>query len=107
MLVIKRDKESGTQKLVESLDKLIPLLKNQNENDACDDLEDAKKTLAKEKPGSIEHKKAIDLILAAFEDEHELMAYTYQRPDAIEWTEREELALASSRVLSLAKSFKT
>lgn len=44
------------------------------------------------------------MIVDAFEGEHELMAYTFQRDNAAgQWTAAEVLSQASARVLSLAR----
>jgi len=101
--VIKRDKNETSSDLVIAIDRLIPLLENQSEHDACSDLREANAQLKKSKIGSSEHKAALLKVIDAFEGDHELMAYTHQRANSSDWTEAEELALASSRVLNLAR----
>ena len=107
MSVIKRDKSASSQDLVQAIEKFIPLLKNQGEDEACDDLKAAAEALRQAKAGSPEHGAAVAAILEAFEGDHELVSYTFQRKHAPgEWTEAEELSEASSRVLSLARRMK-
>ena len=104
MTVIKRDRKSSSGDLVTALESLIPLLEDQEETEACQDLEKALKTLKKSSPDSDEHQSAVGAIIEAFEGDHELSAYTMQRKDsANKWTAAEQLSNASSRVLSLAR----
>lgn len=97
MTVIKRDRKATASSLIPAIEKLCVLLARQDEHDAIEDLNKAKDLLKKN-----EEKKAIDIIIEAFEGEHELMAYTMQR-DSQQWTEVEELSQASSRVITLAR----
>lgn len=97
MTVIKRDRNETASSLMIAIDKLCILLQGQDEQDAIQDLQKAIHLLKQK-----DEKAAIDLIINAFEDEHELMAYTLQR-EGQQWTEVEELSQASSRVLSLAR----
>ena len=101
MTVIKRDKKDSTADLVTALDKLIPLLENQDEEDAVEALKGAMSALRKAQPGNADHKSAVDVVIDAFEGDHELSAYTL-RAKSGEWSEAEELSIASNRVLSLA-----
>ena len=103
MTVIKRDRSESTSDLVRAIDALVPLLKDQGEDEAISDLQLAAGELKVSKPGEAKHKAAISKIIDAYEGDHELMAYTMQRPNSNEWTEVEELSQASSRVLSLAR----
>jgi len=106
MTVIKRDKSASGADLMKALDQFIVLLRNQKEEDAANDLAAARETLATVEIGSVEHKAAIRIVIDAFEGDHELMAYTHARDSGGQWTEAEELSLASTRVLSLAKRFR-
>ena len=106
MVVIKRDRKESSVDLVSAIDKLIPLLRNQKEDDAGEYLAAASSELRKAKIDTAEFKTAIDKVLEAFEGDHELIAYTHQRANASDWTEAEELSLASSRVLNLARRMK-
>jgi hypothetical protein len=104
MTVIKRSRNDSTSDLIAAIDTLVPLLRDQKEGEAADALADAASALRDAKPASAEHKEAIAAIVDAFEGDHELIAYTFQREDSAgKWTEVEELAHASARVLSLAR----
>lgn len=106
MAVIKRDKQSSTADLIAAIEQLNVLLKDQHEEDAIAALTEAAGTLKKAAPGSPQHKTAVNTIIDAFEGEHELMAYTFQRENSNEWTEADELSQVSARVLSLARRMK-
>lgn len=103
MTVIKRDRKNSSADLIVAIEKLIPLLQDQKEDDAISDLAKAQNLLRNAEPGSPDHNQAVSIIIDAFEGDHELAAYTHQRAGATDWTEFEELSLASSRVLSLAR----
>ena len=103
MTVIKRSRADSSADLISAIEDLIPLLKDQREHDAADALKGAV-ALRKAKLGTSEHKTAVESVIDAFEGEHELMAYTIQRESSAgQWTEVEQLANASSRVISLAR----
>lgn len=102
MTVIKRNRQSTSHDLIQALEKLCPLLADQSEDDAVADLNKAADMLRNSKGDAQVEKKAVRLIVDAFEGDHELNAYTLHR-ESKEWTEVEELANASSRVLSLAR----
>lgn len=106
MTVIKRDRNSTNTDLIIAIEKLTGYLLKQDEDDAVNALNEATGLLRRHQPGTAEHRRAIDLIIDAFEGEHELMAYTFQR-DTKEWTEVEELSNASSRVISLARRMRS
>lgn len=104
MTVLKRSQSDNVKALIESIQTLTPLLRNQKEHDAADDLEQAAKDLNGASLGSPQVKKAVETIIDAFEGDHELIAYTFQRENSQgEWTEAEELSEASNRVLALAR----
>ncbi len=104
MTLIKRSQTDNAKALIQAIESLTPLLRDQKENDAADDLDSAAKALVGAAPGSSQLKETIALIIDAFEGDHELMPYTFQREGAKgEWTEAEELSEASNRVLSLAR----
>ena len=103
MTIIKRDRKNSSADLVVAIEKLIPLLRDQHEDEAIADLEKARQLLTGHAPGSDTHQEAVRLVIDAFEGDHELSAYTHQRAGATDWTEVEELSLASNRVLSLAR----
>lgn len=102
MTVIKRDRKSTSHDLVQAIERLCWLLEDQKEHDAVKDLREAAAELEKSEAGSASQKQAVKKIIDAFEGEHELMAYTHHR-EGSQWTEVEELSLASSRVISLAR----
>ena len=106
MEIRKRKKGDTKRALITAVQKLNALLTDQKEEEAVECLTDAVQKLEKSEPGTEGFTKAIDLIVEAFEGEHELMAYTFHR-DVDEWTVAEELAQASSRVISLAKTFRS
>lgn len=85
-----------------AIQKLVPLLKNQGDDDAAEDLSDVATALTKTTTGTSAHKALIARIIDAFEGDHELIAYTLHKSTS-EWTEADALAQASSRVLNLAR----
>ena len=104
MTVIKRNRQDSCGDLVAAIETLVPLLKDQKEADAAEVLVGAAEKLRTSKAGTPDQKTAIALIVDAFEGDHELIAYTFQRESAAgQWTEVEELCQASARVLSLAR----
>lgn len=104
MTVIKRSKKSTSSDLIQAIEHLTPFLRDQKETEAADVLDAAAAKLKEASPGSAEHKEAVAEIVEAFEGEHELMAYTFQRENAEnQWTEAEELSQASARVITLAR----
>jgi signal transduction histidine kinase len=107
MTVIKRDRKDSAQDLVTAIDKLNPLLAEQGEHDAVADLKKIAGDLKRAQLGTDPFKAAVDALLDAFEGDHELIAYTHQRKDSSEWTPAEELAIASCRVLNLARRMKS
>jgi ABC-type transporter Mla subunit MlaD len=103
MTVIKRSQKDTTSDLITAIDLLIPLLRDQKEDDAVGVLASAAKALRSAKPQSAELRKAVAEVVDAFEGDHELISYTFQRGNGTQWTEVEELSQASARVLSLAR----
>lgn len=106
MTVIKRDRKDSAADLVAAIDKLNPLLAEQGDHDAVIDLKKVSAELKRSQVGTDGFKHAIDQLIDAFEGDHELIAYTHQRKDSSEWTPAEELAIASCRVLNLARRMK-
>jgi hypothetical protein len=106
MTIIKRERKDSAQDLVIAIDKLNPLLAEQGEHDAVAHLKKLSSDLKHLEVGSASYKKAVDDLIDAFEGDHELIAYTHQRKDSSEWTAAEELAIASCRVLNLARRMK-
>ena len=106
MVIRKRNKDDTKKALIEAISKLNLLLAEQEEDEAVDCLKDASSKLESSELGTNQFSSAVNSVIEAFEGEHELMAYTFHR-DVDEWTVAEELAQASSRVISLAKSLRT
>lgn len=103
MTVIKRSRQDTSSDLVQAIQELVPYLKDQKEHEAAESLVEAAEALKKAKSGSDAAKQAVAQIIDAFEGDHELISYTYQRDNGGQWTEVEELSQASARVLSLAR----
>ncbi len=104
--VLKKTKMNSVSDLVAALNKFIFLLEGQKEFDAVEDLKSVVADLEKSPPDSVEFQTAIEEIIEAYDGEHELQAYTLRRQKADDdWTEAEELYLASIEVLNLAKRF--
>ena len=59
MTVIKRSKSNNANELVDAIHDLIPFLKDQGEDEACDDLNAAADELGKAQAGSDDFKSAI------------------------------------------------
>lgn len=106
MAFIRRDKKSSSLELVEAIRQLAPLLKNQDDHEAADFLLNSAALLEKQPLGSNEFTRTIVGIIDSFEGEFELMAYTLKESDPRSWSEADELAVASNRVLALARRLK-
>lgn len=102
MTVIKRTAKNSVQDLISAIDQFIPFLTEQGEDDAVTDMQSYRNLLSESEKEDDNYKKALEGIVDAFEDTHELSAYTFHR-ETTEWTEKEELAQISSRVFTLAK----
>jgi len=104
MTVIKRSRQDSSADLIAAIDALVPLLRGQKEGEAADALLAAAAALKSAKGQGDGQKAAVAAIVDAFEGDHELISYTFQRQDGShQWTEVEELSHASSRVISLAR----
>ena len=105
MVVIrKKTNKNSLAQLLSALTKFIQLLENQNEEQAIKKLKTAEKSLRSTSAKPAAQKTALQLILATFEGDDELIAYTYSRQNSeAEWGDAEELYLASTDVLSLVK----
>lgn len=100
MTVIKRARSTTHKDLIETLERFMPLLAGQDEQEAIDELSACKKLL--ETGSADEQQAALGRVVEAFDGDLELIAYTFQR-EGDQWTEVEELSHVSSRVLSLAR----
>lgn len=103
MSVIKRDRKQSASELVKAIETFVMLLRDEEEDDAADDLMNAATELRSTESGTEPFRKAVQKVIEAFDGDHELMVYTHQRKPDGEWTRADELSAASSRVLSLAK----
>jgi hypothetical protein len=103
MTVIKRDRNASGKDLIEAIEKFSDLLETQSEDDAIADLRSAGQKLKSSQPGSTGHKDAVKTIIDAFEGDHELSAYILEKVDPSSWTESDELSVAATRVLNLAR----
>lgn len=107
MAVIRKDRKSSSLELVEALRRLAPLLEDEGEKDAAALLLRSAEALAAQQHGSADFIATVGEVLAAFEgEEHELLAYTLKVSDHRDWSRADELALASNRVLTLARRLK-
>lgn len=100
MSVIKRARSTTHKDLIEALDRFLPLLEGQDEDEAVTELSACKQQLETGSPD--EQQAALGRVVESFDGDLELIAYTFQR-EGDQWTEVEELSHVSSRVLSLAR----
>ena len=103
MSVIKRDRGSSAKDLLNAIDKFVPLLEDQQEDDAVVALKKAATILGQAPSGSEQQKEAVSIIVDAFEGEHELNAYILTNVNPESWTAAEQLSVAATRVLSLTR----
>ena len=100
--VLKKTKQTSVNDLLTALDKFMDLLKGQKEFDAVEDLQIVSADLKKYQPDEKEFQSALKNLLEAYDGDHELRAYTLRRKKADDdWTEAEDLYLASIDVLNL------
>lgn len=102
-VIKKKTPKSSTNDLVIALDKLIILLEGQSEDEAAADLTRIQKQLQQVQPATQAFKQELEKIIDAFQGEHELESYTIRRESSgDQWTEAEELYIASTTVWNLA-----
>ena len=82
------------------------MLHSQGEDEAAECLSNYAVSLESYPIGSKEFVQAVGKILDSFEGKHELIAYTLKESNPREWSEADELAVASNRVLALARRLK-
>ena len=103
-VVRKKDKQSSAKDLKTALNRLIGLLHEQGEDEAVSDLRIAMQNLMQYPHGSREFNSGLSLITEAFEGDHELKAYTFQRDKQNDqWSDADDLFLASTSVISLVR----
>ena len=106
VIVKKRKKNTSVAQLRSALEQFILLLGPQGEDEAIEDLEHCRSILAKGSSAK-DIKEVLGLLDEAFEDKHELSAYTHARKDAEgTWNAADELYVASTSVLALMKHFR-
>jgi tRNA U38,U39,U40 pseudouridine synthase TruA len=102
--VIKKNKQNSVNDLRKSLNKLIVLLEEQDEDAAAADLKLALQAIESSPEGSPKFVEALKQIADAYEGEHDLAAYTLARNNRQgQWGDVEELYLASTGVLNLVR----
>ena len=103
--VIKRKKKHSIRDLIVAIDRFVYLLEGQKEEEAIKDLLAAQSVIKANASDTKPFKEALQLVLDSYEDLHELSAYTDLPKDkeASEWSEAEELYLASIEVLNLVR----
>ena len=92
--------------MVEAIKRFVPMLRNQGENEAAECLSRSAASLESYPLDSKRFAQTVGEILDSFEGEHELIAYTLKESNPHEWSEADELAVASNRVLALARRLK-
>ena len=102
MTVIKRDRKASSEDLVKAIGEFVVLLRTQKEDEAIVDLNRAAALIGASEPDSDDFSKGISIVLDAFNGDHELIAYTLAKLTN-DWTIADQLAMASTRVLNLAK----
>lgn len=102
MSVIKRNRSSSNQDLIEAIDSFCGLLETQKEDEAIVALKAVSGELQKQTVGTDSHKTIISKLLETF-DEQELTAYILEKADPDEWSIAERLSMAATRVINLAR----
>lgn len=100
--VLKKTKASSVKDLVSALEKFMHLLEKQEEDDAVKDLANIKEKLGALTPEEEAFQDSLKELLDCYHGDHELEAYTLRRKKKDDdWSEAEELYLASIEVLNL------
>ena len=105
MSIIKRDRKASSEDLVKAISEFVVLLRKQKEDEAILDLNRAAALIGGSDVSSDDFSRGIAIVIDAFEGDHELGAYTTAKLTD-NWTDADQLAIASTRVLSLAKRIK-
>ena len=112
-VVRKKGRQTTVTELVQALGRLGELLEGQNETAAAQDLKIAAHDLSRYQLGTEQNLAALSLIREAFDGDHELISYTLRGADSNgkgltraatvsgNWSEADELYLASTSVLAL------
>lgn len=102
MAVVKK-KSVSSQELIEAIERFVPLLAGQKEDEAVQFMREIIDQLQKQEPDDQLVKDSALKVIEAFDGELELIAYTLKSSDGQSWSEADELAVASNRVLALAR----
>ncbi len=109
VIIKKRKKNASIDQLIKALNQFMTLLEAQEETEAVEDLGKSVESLKKSTLAKEDILAALELIHEAFEDKHELSAYTHARKETKEgtWSEADELYVASTSVLALANRIRS
>lgn len=100
--VLKKSKHDSVSDLIAALNKFIELLEGQDEFDAVQDLKLISSSLKTNLSDEQKFQQALKDLIETYDGDHELRAYTLRRKRADDdWTEAEQLYLASIEVLNL------
>jgi len=107
MSVIKKDLRTSANELIVALEKFVPLLRKQgNEDEAANLLHTLAQKMINQEVGSDAFAESIRAVIDSFEGDCDLKAYTLKESDRKSWSEADELAVISSRIYALARRFK-
>ena len=104
--VIKKDKKASASELVKAINRFVPLLRNQQEEEAADLLDETAQKLAKQEIGSAGFSQSIITVINSFEGDFELKEYTLRESNCRDWTDADELSVVSNRIYALARRLK-
>ena len=107
MTVIRKDPRTSANELIAAIEKFIPLLRRQgNEDEAVALLSELTQKMSTQEVGSDAFSESIRAIIDSFDGDCELKAYTLKESDRKSWSEADEMAVISSRIYALARRFK-
>lgn len=98
MAVVKK-KSVSSQELIEAIERFVPLLAGQKEDEAVQFMREIINQLR----GQESLQDVAQKVIEAFEGDLELVAYTLKSSDGQSWSDADELAVVSNRVLALAR----
>ena len=102
MAVVKK-KSVSSQELIEAIERFVPLLVGQKEDEAVQFMRDIIDQLREQEAEGQQFKDTVQKVIEAFDGELELIAYTLKSSDGQSWSDADELAVVSNRVLALAR----
>lgn len=107
MSVIRKDPRTSASELIVAIEKFIPLLRKQgNEDEAADLLRELAQKMTNQEVDSDAFSESIRAVIDSFEGDCDLKAYTLKESDRKSWSEADEMAVISSRIYALARRFK-